>query len=363
MKGMKSKFLAKTKFMAKLLCVCLAALSAFSVAACAKDGADGDNGKTPANAPAKVSVTSPDGAPALALVQMIEEGDETVEFNIVNANTITTYVTNTDETKNSDFCVLPVNAAAKLLGGGEKYQMLGTVTHGNLFIVSKSAETQFTDKQGLETLIGKTVGVIQIANVPGMVFKMILNQYKIDFNVLSDGNGVATDKINLQGITDPTLVTSTNKNVDAFVIAEPLVSLRTNAAQNKLYLSGSLQQLYGGEEGYPQAVIVAKKSFTAKYPEWTENFIAKLGNAETYLKTAEASTIITALSSKLTEGETPAFNAKNLSAETVKNCNVKFVAAQAEKEAVRAVLTGMMGANAPQTSDEFFYTPGDVAAA
>ena len=27
-------------------------------------------------------------------------------------------------------------------------------------------------------------------------------------------------------------------------------------AANKLYLSGSLQQLYGGEEGYPQAVCL-----------------------------------------------------------------------------------------------------------
>ncbi|MGN1053032.1 MAG: hypothetical protein ACI4SH_06580, partial [Candidatus Scatosoma sp.] len=294
----------KSKFLAKLLCGCLAALSAFSAAACAGGTAGGDNtgdkDKTPANSPAKVSVTSPDGAPALALVQAIEENDGIIDFKIVNANTVSTYVTNAEEAKNSDFCILPVNAAAKLLGSGEKYQMLGTVTHGNLFIVSKSAETQFTDKQGLETLIGKTVGVIQIANVPGMVFKMILNKYKIGFNVLSEGNGVATDKINLQGITDPTQVTPNNENFDAYVIAEPLVSLRTDAsAQNKLYLSGSLQELYGGEEGYPQAVIVAKKSFTASYPEWTENFIAKLKNAETYLKTVVASSIFSALSCKL----------------------------------------------------------------
>lgn len=351
------------KFLAKILSAALAALCLFSVAACAKDTTEGDGNNTPANTPAKVSVTSPDGAPALALVQMIEEDDKIVDFKIVNANTITTYVTNTDDTKNSDFCIMPVNAAAKLLGSGEKYQMLGTVTHGNLFIVSTNAEAQYTNKEQLQTLIGKTVGVIQIANVPGMVFKMILNKYEIPFTVISGGDEPAADKVNLAGITDAAQVTP-DGDYSAYVIAEPLVSLRTNTtAQNKLFLSGNLQQLYGGEAGYPQAVIVAKKSFTAQYPEWTNGFIAKLNNAETYLKTAEASTIINALASKLTEGETPAFNAKNLSAATVKNCNVKFVAASAEKEAVRAVLTGMMGANAPQTSDEFFYTPGKVAAA
>ena len=356
----------KSKFLAKLLSGCLAALCAFSAAACAGGKTDGENtgdkDKTPANTPAKVSVTSPDGAPALALVQAIEEGGDTIDFKIVNANTISTYVTNADETKNSDFCILPVNAAAKLLGSGEKYQMLGTVTHGNLFIVSKTEGTQYTNKEELLTLIGKTVGVIQIANVPGMVFKMILNQYEIPFNVLTGGNEPATDQVNLIGITDAAQVTPQGE-YDAYVIAEPLVSLRTNpAAQSKLYLSGSLQELYGGEEGYPQAVIVAKKSFTAQYPEWTDDFIAKLGNAETYLKTAEASTIISALSSKLTEGETPAFNAKNLTSATVKNCNVKFVAAQAEKENVRAVLSGMMGEYAPQPSDGFFYAPKGTAA-
>ena len=177
-------------------------------------------------APEIISITSPDGAPALALVQMIEEGDNIVDFKIVNANTITTYVTNTDDTKNSDFCIMPVNAAAKLLGNGEKYQMLGTVTHGNLFMVSSNAEAQYTNKEQLQTLIGKTVGVIQIANVPGMVFKMILNKYEIPFTVISGGDEPAADKVNLAGITDAAQVTP-DGDYSAYVIAEPLVSLRT----------------------------------------------------------------------------------------------------------------------------------------
>ena len=37
------------------------------------------------------------------------------------------------------------------------------------------------------------------------------------------------------------------------------------------------------------------------------------------------------------------------------------LAAQAEKENVRAVLAGMMGASAPQTSDGFFYAPKGTA--
>lgn len=177
-------------------------------------------------APEKISITSPDGAPALALVQMIEGDDKIVDFKIVNSNTITTYVTNTDDTKNSDFCIMPVNAAAKLLGSGEKYVMLGTVTHGNLFIVSNDAEAQFTNKEQLQTLIGKKVGVIQLANVPGMVIKMILNKYEIPFTELNSGETPAADKVNLAGITDAAQVTP-DGDYSAYVIAEPLVSLRT----------------------------------------------------------------------------------------------------------------------------------------
>lgn len=182
-------------------------------------------------APEKISIASPDGAPALALVETIAKTSADSDFQnadikIVNAGSIVTYVTNSDENKNSDFCIMPVNAAAKLLGSGEKYVMLGTVTHGNLFIVSNDAEAQYTNKEQLQTLIGKTVGVIQIANVPGMVIKMILNKYEIPFTELNSGETPAADKVNLAGITDAAQVTP-DGDYSAYVIAEPLVSLRT----------------------------------------------------------------------------------------------------------------------------------------
>ena len=44
---------------------------------------------------------------------------------------------------------------------------------------------------------------------------------------------------------------------DYFVAAEPAASTRANATG--LNFVGDLQELYGSENGYPQAVIVAKK--------------------------------------------------------------------------------------------------------
>lgn len=177
--------------------------------------------------PSKVTVYSPDGAPALALAEMIKENSEIVSYHVVAASTIQTYVKNADESENADFCIMPVNAAAKLLGNGEKYQMLGTVTHGNLFILSSGKTDDFKDGEALKALIGKQVGVIQLQNVPGMVFKMILNQNKIAWQEVKNEGEIAADKVNLAAI-DETQVGADGRYA-AFVVAEPLATLRSFA--------------------------------------------------------------------------------------------------------------------------------------
>jgi len=130
-----------------------------------------------------VSVYMPDGAPAVSMAYMLSGSvtlSKTVSYNVVDADTISSKVNNDDASKNADICVLPVNAAAKLLGSGEKYKLLGTVTHGNLFILS-SDETAITSSNVAEKLNGKTVGVIQLAKVPGLTFKMVLKKYGVEY--------------------------------------------------------------------------------------------------------------------------------------------------------------------------------------
>ncbi len=133
----------------------------------------------------KISVYAPNGAPALGLAKLMST-DETVncaeiEYKVVNPTTIQTFVTGASP--KADICVLPVSLAVKLLGSGEKYTMLGTLTHGNLFIVSNGGE-QIT-KQNISSLRGKTVGVVNLAQVPGLTLKTILKDNGIDFEVLA----------------------------------------------------------------------------------------------------------------------------------------------------------------------------------
>lgn len=80
------------------------------------------------------SVYAPDGAPALSLVNAVSKEDSHFDYHVVDSATIQTYVTGNRPT--ADFAVLPVNAGKQMLGNGETYQMLGTVTNGNLYFLS-----------------------------------------------------------------------------------------------------------------------------------------------------------------------------------------------------------------------------------
>ena len=137
------------------------------------------------SSPSSVSVYAPDGAPALALAKLMSEentfSQTSLTYNIVAADTIGARVSG--ENPAADICILPVNAASKLLGSGSKYKMLGTVTNGNLYILSKDGET--LTKHNLSLLKGKTVGVINLANVPGITLKIILNKYGIPYETVS----------------------------------------------------------------------------------------------------------------------------------------------------------------------------------
>lgn len=128
----------------------------------------------------KVSVYVPNGAPALGIANLLA-GEEPlpceVDYEVVDASLIQTYVTG--NSPKADICVLPVNLAVKLLGGGEKYKLLGTLTHGNLYMVSDNA-AEITIGN-FDLLKGKTVGVVNLSAVPGLTFKLLLKNNGIEY--------------------------------------------------------------------------------------------------------------------------------------------------------------------------------------
>ena len=302
----------------------------------------------------EVTVYMPDGAPALALAGLMAEDkeDDGVTYRVVSADLIASKVTNKDETKNADLCVMPLTAASKLLGSGEKYTLLGTVTHGNLYMIAK--EGAYT-AENLSSLIGKKVGVLQINNVPGLTFKAVLNKYEIPWEPMTNEGTMYEDKVNLIAISGADAVGVVE--ADCFVVAEPAASAQ---AKKGYSIVGDLQALYGGENGYPQAVLVAKNEFIEEYSSWTVDFVEKVEAAAIWLTTASGEEIVSAVSAHMEDaGTQTSLKAPLLSAAVLDRCGIRFTYASADVAEINGFLNAMLAVNRDATaipSENFYWT-------
>lgn len=309
--------------MKKLFALIISAV--VSVAAlCGVAGCKKDKGNT-------YSVYAPDGAPALSLVAA-KDNKKAENFNIhvIQADTIQAQVAG--ENPKADFAIMPVNAAVKILGNGQKYKLLGTVTHGNLFLMKKANGADITQKADLATLVGKTVGVINLANVPGLTFKAILKDNNLEYNELQ-GAEPDSSKVNLKNVA-ATDATPANTACEYFVVPEPAASTKQSATGGKLTITGSLQDFYGTGGGYPQAVAVAKATIVKEDEAAVKNFISVLEGATAALQDNSAQYIVDTVKGWLTDGLTPTFNANNLTAQVIKNCGIKYLNNTNGKQAI-----------------------------
>ena len=300
-----------------------------------------------------LTVYMPDGAPALAFAKLMHEDTEEDGFTykVVAPNLIKTKVTYTDESKNADLCVLPLTAATKLLGNGESYQMLAAVTHGNLYLISKDTGVSYT-AENINALKGKTVGVLQLNEVPGLVLKTVLSKLGVAYQE----NGTASsDKVNLVPITGAQDVGALT-GVDLYLLAEPAVSAQKAKG---FEIVGNLQALYGGENGYPQAVLVIKKSVIAK--DWGRVYawLQKLDTAHEWLNTAAGTDIVAAVAAHLEdESYSTSLKAPLLSSAVLGRCGVWYQYSTAAMPEVKAFITAAQAVNANMATmpkDEFFY--------
>ncbi len=305
----------------------------------------------------KLSVYAPDGAIALALVSAIASEDELFEYHVEDASTISAFVTG--KSPKADFCVLPLNAASKLLGTGETYRMLGTVTNGNLYFLTTGEKPALTG-ENLSSLKGKTVGVAQLNNVPGLALQIALNEHGVEYAIMGNDGAVQADKVNLTAMDASNMTPASG--CDYYLIPEPAASTKlaaTASAPKPFQPAGSLQALYA-EGGFPQAVLVAKKSVIENNAAACEKMLACMEQSESFLTSGSLSVddILNLLADKRAAGLTPAFNAKNLTVQVIENCSVKFTPSGESKERVNAFLEKLIAVNpdsAAKVNDAFFY--------
>ena len=295
-------------------------------------------------------VYMPDGAPALSMAYLMKGDTETdgVTYKVVNPTLISTKVTATDESKNADLCVLPLTAASKLLGAGDKYQLVATLTHGNLYLISKTAGSY--TKDNLSDLIGKTVGVLQIKEVPGLTFKTALYNAQVPFKELTTSETAVADKVNLRPITSPADMATVV--ADCYLLAEPAVT-----AQLKNYsIVGNLQEIYG-EGGFPQAVLVAKKSLIATDSAFVTSFLQSVKQSCDNITALDGATLVQTVTAHLEDKSySTTLKAPLLTEQTLLRCGVRYDGDPKEK--VLAYLTSAKAVQSAITvpNDSFFWS-------
>ena len=324
--------------MKKLLAILLSLAFVFS--ACAGDP------DQPAPGTKTYRFFVPDGAPALAVANFTAPSAQLTDFSlhVVNANSIAAHAS-TD----ADLAIMPVNAASKLFGNGEKMKMVAVVTHGNLFIVGNGEASALTD------LYGKTLGVIQRGNVPDLTLKAIFEEKGIEY---VESQTAVEGKVAIQYYDVATNMLPALKQgvLDFGVLPEPAA---TNSA---LPVRFSLQELYG-ENDYPQAVLMIK---TTALDDWSARYVEDIleALAESIAWVNEdvegrPAAAVAKLAPYLEEGLQSSLDGSKLTHTSIANCNLSVQttgdgaedAVQGYLARIKAIEPSAVG----DVSDAFFY--------
>lgn len=319
-----------SKTVVAALVVALVAALAVSFVAC-KDEQTSDG----------YTMVVPDGAPALAAVNLIDEIDKNGAFGKMNKVEIVQSSAIPSRALEADFAVVPANLAANLYNKGQDIKLLATVTQGNLYVLGVNSEVKT-----LEDLVGKRVFSIGQGSVPDYIFQTLLKNEGI---VYEQGDKAVAGKVVITYVDDGSgvmsqLAAANKSGKEAIgVIAEPAASKAfANAGAVELFDLQQLWKDYTGSEtlGYPQAVLIGKASVVENDPAFVSLLIDKMAGNGTF---------ITENSDKVSEILVKAYPSTTLntafSQETLERCNCKLIRIADAKDDYVAMLEAIMQIN------------------
>ena len=271
-----------------------------------------------------LTVTSPGGAPALALATMAAENKD--NYTYIAADTIAAAFAG----KEADFIIAPVNAGAKLYKAGKStYKLAAVVSWGNLFIASQKADLKAEDLNGANiTLFGENT-------INASVVLYALKE-----------NGIEPANVDyLAGASDTQALLLSD--AEAIVVtAEPALT----AAKMKNGQIGAIavNDLFGAD-GYAQAGLFVKAETLEAQPEAVAAFLKAAEEA-----CGKCATDVEAVAEAAVTMEILP-NAK-VAAAAIPGCAIRFVAAKDAKEQVEktaAIDLSQFGGEVP--ADDFYY--------
>lgn len=201
--------------------------------------------------PHKAQIVCPDGAPALIL-STLKDLDVSIKV-YENSNAVATIGAQMVKGE-VDYAILPVsNATTKNAQSNNQYVMAGVITHGNLYAIG------LEDLGGVQNLVGKSVGVIQLNSVPGFAVKKMLEgkgiAYCTDYAQKSENNVYLFNIQPAQAMSHLSSEVALDKKADVCIVAEPLCSKLVSA--KGAIVCFDVQDEY---KHFPQAVLMVKKS-------------------------------------------------------------------------------------------------------
>ncbi|MDE6013445.1 MAG: hypothetical protein K2O05_02550 [Anaeroplasmataceae bacterium] len=230
--------------------------------------------------PKEVDIYLPDGTPALAMANILDEGftyeSTKTNFHIVPAGNIAQEVS----ADTCDLAIMPVTAAATLYNKGIEIRLVSVNVFGNLHIVGTNELDSLEELKGqiVYTTTGTTIAMV----------KYLLSNSNISFGEgeeKEDGKVMLCSKNDASEII-PLLSKAAKDGVQAYgVLGEPVVT-KALALPANLKLTFDLQKIYKDlkqTDGYPQAGLVVKKSFAEEHPDYVAALLDKLEENNAYL--------------------------------------------------------------------------------
>ncbi len=294
----------------------------------------------------KLVLVCPDGAPAISAYALKDVNG--IDFSVYPSTSAPQSITQDIRKKNADIAILPINLASKLCTSGTDYKMVGVLTHGNLYGISKNGV-------GIDNIQGKSVGVIQLSSVPGYTVKLMLKSLNIQYT--EDANSKTGDNVYLFNINaDATTIKNMldNNIADLCIVAEPMCSRLESAFAFERTLD--VQSVYGS---FPQAVMVVKTSvLEGRQAKVDEIISAFVGYDYTAINPTE---LVAWINSKMGDSSS-SLAPVALSVQALSNSNIRFEKANTQKEKVKNYLSALkvfdtpLGSVAENVGDDFFWS-------
>lgn len=245
------------KHMKKILLVFFLFVSIFIISSCSKDDEK------------VVKILVPSGAPTLGLVQMWYEVEKIGDYELnFESKSGTDPLTVAFTSKSHEIIIAPSNLGANLFTKSQDYIYAGTLTFGNLYLVSREEIT-------LDNLEGKTINAFGKNSTPDIILKKVLGNRGVQIDYDNSVNDVLGKFV--------------AGSYDIALLAEPVLSkLRIDTEVYIIDLQAEYQNITG-QDSYPQAGIFINKSFAKNNKKFITSFLEKVVESVDFVNTEKES--------------------------------------------------------------------------